>query len=89
MCLHYEPNKSPYCDDDRTDPPSVKENANFCEYFKPVCQPNANDPKPSAAAKAALDDLFDSAGKPVDTEELKGDYAKDGPVDRFNGLFDD
>ena len=89
MCLHYEPNKSPYCDDDRTDPPNMKENANFCEYFKPGCQLNANDPKPSTEAKSALDDLFGSAGKPAATDGEESDFFKDAPVDRFNGLFDD
>lgn len=89
MCLHYEPNKSPYCADDRTDPPNMKENANFCEYFNPAGQRNANDLKPSATTKSALDDLFDRGSKSAATGELEGGRSKDDPVDRFNGLFDD
>ena len=89
MCLHYEPNKSPYCDDDRTDPPNMKENANFCEYFNPAGKLNGNDLKPSAATKSALDDLFDRGSKSATTDEAEGGRSKEDPVDRFKGLFDD
>ncbi len=61
MCRHYSPKQTPYCDDDRTDPPTVKETANFCEYFQPDNCFNAKDTGRSGKAKSALDNLFDGA----------------------------
>ncbi len=94
MCRHYLPNKAPYCDEDRAEPPSVKETANFCEYFEPVNRLNTSDAERSGKAKSALDNLFGGADhQPAsDSEfsisELEGDETDD-PLNKFNGLFDD
>ena len=70
MCQHYEPNKAPYCDEDRADPPNVKESANFCEYFQPVNGFSDNEAVQSGKAKSKLDNLFDGAdNQPLSNSE--------------------
>ena len=99
MCRHYLPNKAPYCGEDRADPPTVKESANFCEYFEPANRSNARDVGQSRNAKSALDNLFDDAdNQPESNAEHSnselfssedGDAETDDPLNKFNGLFDD
>ena len=36
LCVHFSPRLTGQCDDDRADPPVQKENANFCEFFRPL-----------------------------------------------------
>ena len=94
MCRHYLPNKAPYCDEDRADPPTVKETANFCEYFQPVNRSDTDDAAQSGKAKSALDNLFDCVdNNPAPDSTLPnsevGDDATDDPLNKFNDLFDD
>jgi hypothetical protein len=89
MCRHYTPNKSPYCDDERSDPPSVKENANFCEYFEPANRFNARDAGPSVKATSELDNLFGGTDNQPASGSEHNDVDKDDPLNKFNGLFDD
>ncbi len=35
LCSHYGADITDQCDEDRADPPVVKENANFCDWFRP------------------------------------------------------
>lgn len=35
LCRHYGPQITGHCDEERADPPVVKENANFCDWFQP------------------------------------------------------
>ena len=35
LCRHYRSDATGQCDEDRADPPVIKENANFCDWFKP------------------------------------------------------
>lgn len=35
LCSHYGADITGQCDEDRADPPVVKENANFCDWFRP------------------------------------------------------
>lgn len=99
MCRHYLPNKAPYCDEDRADPPTVKETANFCEYFQPANRSNTNDVGQSGKAKSALDNLFDGADDQPSSDSEQpgselfssedGEDEMDDPLNKFNGLFDD
>jgi len=56
------------CEDERADPPTQKENANFCEYFKP--RHNAWSSRREVAAdsaRAKLDALFGKPNESTDT----------------------
>ena len=58
MCRNYAPDASITCTDERTDPPVNKENANFCDYFRPTNAYRAGSRERQAGAKAKLDALF-------------------------------
>ena len=91
MCLHYRDLDHTKCAEDRADPPVVKENANFCEFFRPARDGfNPGATKTSGVAKSKLDALFDVE----DDEDLKGliqDPLEDEPPKRsaLDDLFDD
>jgi hypothetical protein len=38
LCRHYRLGITGQCDEDRADPPVIKENANFCDWFRPSAQ---------------------------------------------------
>ena len=59
LCVHYDPQNASRCMEDRAEPPTQKENANFCEYwhaniyaFKPAQKTTGSE------AKSKLDALF-------------------------------
>ncbi|MBO6701994.1 MAG: hypothetical protein JJ921_06615 [Pseudomonadales bacterium] len=90
MCRHYMPDKRPYCDHDRAEPPVEKESANFCDYFKPTNRYSESDASKGDRAKSDLDALF--RGETVD--ELDVDDVIDLPdqddaLNKWNDLFDD
>ncbi|MBO6657098.1 MAG: hypothetical protein JJ934_09395 [Pseudomonadales bacterium] len=90
MCRHYMPDKRPYCDHDRAEPPVEKESANFCDYFKPTNRYSESDASKGDRAKSDLDALF--GGETVD--ELDVDDVIDLPDqddarNKWNDLFDD
>lgn len=89
MCLHYLPNERHNCSDDRTDPPTVKEVANFCEYFEPGNQFVLKNCAQAEKIKSTLDDLFDiDVNHPVSNSEGIERTMAD-PVNKLNDLFDD
>ena len=58
LCRFYDTSRPQGCDNDLADPPSVKEAANFCEFFDP--KPNAfNNKSENSAAQHQLNNLFD------------------------------
>ena len=61
--MHFAPRLTGQCDDDRADPPVQKENANFCEFFRPLAGAYA-DARGSRrdAARQRLDALFGTDG---------------------------
>ena len=91
MCWHYEPDKRPYCDHERAEPPVEKESANFCDYFKPANRFESASAHVADRAKSNLAALFgegesdgeDSFSHP---EESGG---SDDPQSKLNDLFDD
>ena len=74
MCQHYRDLDHTKCAEDRADPPVIKENANFCEFFRPDRNAfNPNNTQASGAAKSRLDALFGDA--------LFGDALSDGDTE--------
>lgn len=68
MCRHYDPGRAGACVEDRADPPTAKEGANFCEFFAPPTAPGsagAAGPSAEAAARARarLEALFGDPDK--------------------------
>ncbi|MEM8767662.1 MAG: hypothetical protein AAGE43_09485 [Pseudomonadota bacterium] len=55
FCRHYRIDVTGQCDDERADPPVIKENANFCDFFQP--NRNAFDGARSDRGGAARDKL--------------------------------
>lgn len=89
MCRHYDPDKRPYCGHDRAEPPVVKENANFCDYFSPANRFVASEAERSDRAKSDLDALFGDALDQQDSD-LFGEEPQpdpDDPLNKLNDLF--
>jgi hypothetical protein len=64
MCRHYAPARAGACAEDRADPPSDKETANFCDYFEPTSgAAGAEQDDAAARARARLDALFGKPGE--------------------------
>lgn len=63
LCVHFAPRLTGQCDDDRAEPPVQKENANFCEFFRPLVGAY-EDARGSRrdAARERLDALFGGGG---------------------------
>ena len=60
MCRHFDPQRTgAHCDEDRADPPVVKESANFCDWFRPSAAAfSGKTTARSDAARSRLDELF-------------------------------
>lgn len=90
MCRHFDPALAEQCREDRAEPPTNRESANFCDFFQPLPggQPATSD-STTPGARARLEALFgnsDSAGaadaagsKPPDNDARR----------RLDALFDD
>jgi hypothetical protein len=70
LCRHYRPEVTGQCDEERADPPVVKENANFCDWFRPASGAYA-DVRGSrrAAAENRLSALFGDADEDAETDQ--------------------
>ena len=55
LCRHYRTDSSSHCDEERAEPPVIKENANFCDWFRP--DPGAFSGKRVEKSSAAADKL--------------------------------
>lgn len=94
MCLHYDSERRPYCDHDLADPPEVKENANFCEYFKPVNRFDAGNSVDKEHVKSKLDSLFDHGDQSDDLMAEEGGepsqaLPRNDPKSKLDDLFGD
>jgi hypothetical protein len=70
MCRFYAESRPGQCDDERADPPTQKENANFCEYFKPRFNAYSNQRGIAAdSAKARLESLFGGSSDSVSSDD--------------------
>ncbi len=93
MCRHYLPEKRPYCDHDRAEPPVEKATANFCDYFKPMNRFNPDAAQKGGNARSELDALFGDGSPAGETEDsgLSDDssQATGGLKEKLDDLFDD
>ena len=95
MCRNYAPDASITCTDERTDPPVNKENANFCDYFRPTNAYRAGSKERQAGAKSKLDALFgggvpagEDAGSADSGDAVVADDDKEAEARRrLNDLF--
>ena len=78
MCRNYVPDGSITCTDDRADPPVNKENANFCDFFRPTNAYRQGSKERQVAAKGRLDTLFVSPQ--AASEDTSGTDGKADPV---------
>lgn len=60
MCRHYAPRLAEQCAEDRAEPPTDRQSANFCEFFLPLLPSDGESGTDgaAAAARARLDALF-------------------------------
>ncbi len=94
MCRYYLPDKRPYCDHDRADPPVEKATANFCDYFKPANRFDSQRADKSAQAKDELNSLFggddDDIAKDSPDADLDLEIGEDEAARRkLDDLFDE
>ena len=62
LCRHYRTDISGQCDEERADPPVIKENANFCDWFRPDAGAfSGTRAEKSSAAADKLSALFGEA----------------------------
>lgn len=81
LCRNYRTDVTGSCNEERADPPVIKENANFCDWFRPDAGAFAGSRiEKSAAAQDRLNALFgggddegDEAGSAGDADELESD----------------
>lgn len=86
LCRHFRLDINPQCDEDRADPPVNKENANFCDWFRPTTGVfQSSRTQKSDAAKDQLSGLFgedrDEAGGEESTEEAATSGACDDTIE--------
>ena len=93
MCSKYAPKATISCIDERAEPPVNKENANFCDYYRPTSAYRQGSVERQASAKARLDALFGAgAGEDEDSEaddsiEEQGDDKESEARRRLDDLF--
>ncbi len=80
MCSKYAPNATITCNDERAEPPVNKENANFCDYYRPTNAYRRGSVERQDAAKARLDSLFGTPAE--DSEDPEADSVKDQEDDK-------
>lgn len=84
LCRHYDERLTARCDDERADPPTNKEGANFCEFFTPRSDAyEAARGGRQNAARSALDALF---GGGEEAESAAPDPAEDARA-KLDALF--
>ena len=70
LCRHYRADASIHCLEDRADPPVNKENANFCDWFRPDPGAYSGDRQDrSASARNKLDALFAAGDESAASDE--------------------
>lgn len=89
-CMHYAPNLSDGCNEDRADFVLDKDKANFCDFFKvnPKAY-NRKDDAASKAAKASLAELFGEEAAEQDEEESSPTSEADKALAELKRLFGD
>ncbi|MEZ5551045.1 MAG: hypothetical protein R3E82_09175 [Pseudomonadales bacterium] len=81
QCRHFRHDLNSRCFEDRADPPMNKENANFCDYFRPDGGAfSSRRPRRSEAAHSRLNSLFASGDDPQEDSGQTAEAPTD-PVD--------
>jgi hypothetical protein len=81
LCRHYRTDVAGQCDEERADPPVIKENANFCDWFRPSGGAFSNRRADrSAAAGDRLNALF-GKDDDADANDVPADESEDGPAE--------
>lgn len=78
MCVFFDPAVAEQCREDDAEEVKNKENANFCDYFRP--NPAAHDPRfatEETRAKSQLDALFGDAADAQDSGDDELGAAED------------
>ncbi|MFT4937631.1 MAG: hypothetical protein ACI88A_000648 [Paraglaciecola sp.] len=71
MCVFFDSKNSGSCNEEKAEPPSDTEHANFCDYFKPSTDAfSAASEKKSEQAKANFAALFGDTDNTQDNSEL-------------------
>ena len=87
LCRHYRPKASVACVEDRADPPVVKENANFCDWFSPDSAAFSGQRiDKSTEAQTQLSELF---GAEAEGQNHKTEPAPATPEDSTKSQLDD
>ena len=82
MCSKYAPNATITCNNERAEPPVNKENANFCDYYRPTNAFRRGSVERQDAAKARLDSLFGGDGGETEEGRDDGDPATGAEDDK-------
>ena len=89
MCREYAPNDTIQCRDERADPPTNKENANFCDFFRPLLGAYDGRAVRAGSAQAKLDALFDAPPEdPTDAPQTDADDEIDPAAEAARKLDD-
>jgi len=90
LCCNYRANVTGRCNEDRADPPVIKENANFCDWFRPdsgAFSGSAVDR--SVAAQDRLDALFGGSETSADEDDLESPAADPSGEEVVRSKLDD
>ena len=93
MCRHYRDNVTNSCADERAAPPTHKEGANFCDFFRPAAGSyRSGTAERQTRAKSSLNALFadegDTAGGPDGEDAAPAPAtAEDEARRRLDALF--
>lgn len=89
MCALYAPTRPDQCLEERTEPPTDKTAANFCEFFVlRETSPAEAAPQGDAAARARLDALFAAdADEPTGTDGGRREDPESRARSRLDELF--
>lgn len=87
FCRHFRTDVTGACDEDRADPPVIKENANFCDWFRPDAGAFSGERSSRAdTARDQLQALFGSEAADADAEDktdaAEEDAASDAPASK-------
>lgn len=94
LCRHFRVDINPQCDEDRADPPANKENANFCDWFRPASGVfQSSRTQKSDAAKDQLSGLFGVDSDEESTENQQSPEVEPSKEDaakaKLDSLFTD
>jgi hypothetical protein len=95
LCRHFRPASTIPCAEDRADPPTIKENANFCDWFRPAAHAwSARDSAREQTARSELEALFGAPEEREDADDSSDDNSGSSSVDKaelakrqLNSLF--